>query len=142
MAAGTQTPVQPVQAALKAEVPALGGAGIDVQPVDSDGGRAEESLALGVLRRLDPPRGQLGARRELLDQRAQPRHQALVVRAALEVEELDPNRRGAVPATATASGLATLVGAVGDGLLLHALVDPTLDIREAIDSLRALIQAV
>ncbi len=49
--------------------------------------------------------------------------------------------RGSVPATATASGLATLVGAVGDGLLLHALLDPKLDIREAIDSLRALMRA-
>ena len=49
--------------------------------------------------------------------------------------------RGAVSPKPTTSGLATLIGAVGDGLLLHALIDPKLDIREAIDSLRVLLTA-
>ena len=37
------------------------------------------------------------------------------------------------------TAIATLLGAVGDGLLLHALLDPDLDIRAAIKALRALL---
>ena len=46
---------------------------------------------------------------------------------------------GDVRSKVSASGLATLVGAVGDGLLLHGLLDPELDTREAIRVLRALV---
>jgi AcrR family transcriptional regulator len=47
--------------------------------------------------------------------------------------------RGAIPATISAEGVATLVTAVGDGLFLHALVDPDLDVSEALGALRVLL---
>jgi len=40
---------------------------------------------------------------------------------------------GAPPAA-----IATLLGAVGDGLLLHALLDQALDVAAAIDALRTM----
>jgi hypothetical protein len=46
---------------------------------------------------------------------------------------------GAVFAGAPADALATLLGAVGDGLLLHALLDPDLDVYAALNALRALL---
>jgi AcrR family transcriptional regulator len=49
--------------------------------------------------------------------------------------------RGAIPATLSAEGIATLVTAVGDGLFLHALLDPDLDVSEALGALRALLSA-
>ena len=49
-------------------------------------------------------------------------------------------KRDAVPPRPPADGLATLIGALGDGLLLHALVDPKLDLRQAIDALRTLLR--
>ncbi len=42
---------------------------------------------------------------------------------------------------APADAIATLVGAAGDGLLLHALLDPELDVAAAIEALRALLRA-
>ena len=42
---------------------------------------------------------------------------------------------------ATPDAIGTLLGAVGDGLLLHALLDPELDIAAAIEALRALLGA-
>jgi AcrR family transcriptional regulator len=48
--------------------------------------------------------------------------------------------RDAVFAAAPADALATLLAAVGDGLLLHALIDPDLDIRATLDALRALLE--
>lgn len=48
--------------------------------------------------------------------------------------------RDAVFATAPADALATVLAAVGDGLLLHALIDPDLDVRAALDALRALFE--
>jgi AcrR family transcriptional regulator len=48
-------------------------------------------------------------------------------------------RRGAVIDTAPAEALATLLGAVGDGLLLHALLDPDLDITASLQALRHLL---
>ena len=36
-------------------------------------------------------------------------------------------------------GIATLLGAVGDGLLMHALLDPELDVQPALDALRAML---
>ncbi len=36
--------------------------------------------------------------------------------------------------------IATLLGAVGDGLLLHAVVDPKLDVGAALDALRLLLK--
>ena len=47
--------------------------------------------------------------------------------------------RGAVFAGAPAESIATLLGAVGDGLLLHALLDPDLDVHAALNALRALL---
>jgi AcrR family transcriptional regulator len=49
-------------------------------------------------------------------------------------------RDGTVFAAASADALATVLAAVGDGLLLHALIDPDLDIRAALDALRALLE--
>jgi AcrR family transcriptional regulator len=49
--------------------------------------------------------------------------------------------RGAVFAAAPAEAIATLLGAVGDGLLLHALLDRELDIAAAVEALRALLAA-
>ena len=37
-------------------------------------------------------------------------------------------------AGAPAAAVATLLGAVGDGLLLHALLDPGLDVPAAVDA--------
>ncbi len=48
-------------------------------------------------------------------------------------------KRGLVFDGASPAAIATLLGAVGDGLLLHALLDPDLDIRAAINALRALL---
>jgi hypothetical protein len=48
-------------------------------------------------------------------------------------------QRGAVFADAPAEAIAVLLGAVGDGLLLHALLDPDLDVRPALGALRALL---
>lgn len=47
--------------------------------------------------------------------------------------------RGATPPGPSPSGLATLIAAAGDGLLLHALLDPGLDVAEAIQALHALL---
>jgi AcrR family transcriptional regulator len=47
--------------------------------------------------------------------------------------------RGAAFDGAPPAAIATLLGAVGDGLLLHALLDPELDIAAAIEALRALL---
>jgi AcrR family transcriptional regulator len=49
--------------------------------------------------------------------------------------------RGAVFDGAPPEAIATLLGAVGDGLLLHALLDPGLDIAGAVEALRALLDA-
>jgi AcrR family transcriptional regulator len=48
-------------------------------------------------------------------------------------------KRGLVFDGASPAAVATLLGAVGDGLLLHALLDPELDVRAAIKALRALL---
>jgi AcrR family transcriptional regulator len=48
--------------------------------------------------------------------------------------------RGAMSAGASPEAIATLLGAVGDGLLLHALLDPELDVPGAVAALRALLQ--
>ena len=47
--------------------------------------------------------------------------------------------RGTVFTGAPADAIATLLGAVGDGLLLQALLDPELDIHAALNALRALL---
>jgi hypothetical protein len=62
------------------------------------------------------------------------RYRALMI-AAVRAEQ----QRGTVFAGAPADAIATLLGAVGDGLLLHALLDPGLDVRPALDALRALL---
>ena len=46
---------------------------------------------------------------------------------------------GAVFTGAPADAIATLLGAAGDGLLLHALLDPGLDVHAALNALRALL---
>lgn len=48
-------------------------------------------------------------------------------------------QRGAVIDTASAEALATLLGAVGDGLLLHALLDPDLDITASLQALQRML---
>lgn len=49
-------------------------------------------------------------------------------------------QRGAVFGGAPAGAIAALLAAVGDGLLLHALLDPDLDVRAALAALRALLE--
>ncbi len=49
-------------------------------------------------------------------------------------------QRGAVFGGAPPSAIASLLAAVGDGLLLHALLDPELDVRGALDALGALLE--
>jgi AcrR family transcriptional regulator len=49
--------------------------------------------------------------------------------------------RGAVVRTGSPDGIATLLAAIGDGLLLHVLLDPDLDISSAMQALRALLSA-
>jgi hypothetical protein len=48
-------------------------------------------------------------------------------------------QRGDVFDAAPAEAIATLLGAVGDGLLLHVLLDPALDVAGALAALRALL---
>jgi transcriptional regulator BetI-like protein len=50
-------------------------------------------------------------------------------------------RRGAAFDGAPAEAIATLLGAAGDGLLLHALLDRDVDVGGAVDALRALLAA-
>jgi AcrR family transcriptional regulator len=47
---------------------------------------------------------------------------------------------GTVPEDVSAEALATLLGAVGDGLFLHARLDPELDARAALEALRLLVK--
>lgn len=47
--------------------------------------------------------------------------------------------RGAVARDISVEGLATLIAAVGDGLAVHALLDPDLDMVAPLDALRALL---
>jgi AcrR family transcriptional regulator len=47
--------------------------------------------------------------------------------------------RGTAPADISVEGLATLLGAVGDGLFLHARLDPELDAAGALTALRTLL---
>jgi AcrR family transcriptional regulator len=48
--------------------------------------------------------------------------------------------RGTAPANVSPEGLATLLGAVGDGLFLHARLDPELDAAGALDALSVLLR--
>lgn len=49
------------------------------------------------------------------------------------------HENGRIAADVSAEGLATLLAAVGDGLLMHALLDPQLDVNGALDALVALV---
>jgi AcrR family transcriptional regulator len=62
------------------------------------------------------------------------RYREMMVQAVRAEQE-----RGTVFAGAPADAIATLLGAVGDGLLLHALLDPDLDVHAALNALRALL---
>jgi AcrR family transcriptional regulator len=48
--------------------------------------------------------------------------------------------RGAAYGGAPPAALATVLAAAGDGLLLHALLDPELDVAGAVEALRALLR--
>ena len=50
-------------------------------------------------------------------------------------------RRGTVVDGAPPDAIATLVGAAGDGLLLHVVLDPGLDVGAAVEALRVLLRA-
>jgi AcrR family transcriptional regulator len=50
-------------------------------------------------------------------------------------------QRGTAPPDVSPEGLATLLGAVGDGIFLHARLDPDLDATAALEALRALLTA-
>jgi len=62
------------------------------------------------------------------------RYRELMVRAVRAEQQ-----RGTVFAGAPADAIATLLGALGDGLLLHARLDPALDVHAALNALRALL---
>ena len=62
------------------------------------------------------------------------RYRHLMVRAVRAEQQ-----RGAVFAGAPADAIAVLLGALGDGLLLHARLDPGLDVHAALNALRALL---
>jgi hypothetical protein len=47
---------------------------------------------------------------------------------------------GSLPAPVSPDGLATLLAAVGDGLLMHALLDPGLQVGAALDVLQLLLR--
>jgi AcrR family transcriptional regulator len=49
-------------------------------------------------------------------------------------------RNGTVPASAAPEAIATLLGAIGDGLFLHARLDPELDAAGALAALKTLLQ--
>jgi AcrR family transcriptional regulator len=51
----------------------------------------------------------------------------------------DDQERGAVRSDLSPEAIATLLGGAGDGLLLHALLDPKLDSGAAIAAMRALL---
>jgi AcrR family transcriptional regulator len=61
-------------------------------------------------------------------------------RRMVEVVRADQKRGGAF-AGASPEAIATLLGAAGDGLLMHTLLDPELDAGAAIEALRALLRA-
>lgn len=48
-------------------------------------------------------------------------------------------QRGEIARAAPAEAIGTLLGATGDGLLLHALIDPDLDVSAAVEAMRALL---
>jgi AcrR family transcriptional regulator len=52
----------------------------------------------------------------------------------------DDQERGATFAGAPPGAIATLLAAAGDGLLMHALFDPDLDIAAGIEALRAMLR--
>lgn len=72
-------------------------------------------------------RGQLGA---MLSQ-----YRSVVARI-IETDQ----QAGRVFAGVPAESLAALLGAVGDGLMLHLLLDPTFDVGSAVDALRQLLR--
>lgn len=51
------------------------------------------------------------------------------------------SQRGGVPVGADPAGLATLLAAAGDGLLLHAMLDPTTDLVGAVTALGLLLHS-
>jgi AcrR family transcriptional regulator len=48
-------------------------------------------------------------------------------------------QRGAISAAAPAEGIALLVTALGDGLFMHTLLDPDLEVARGLEALRALL---
>jgi hypothetical protein len=60
-------------------------------------------------------------------------------RVMVDTVRADQERGGAF-AGASPEALATLLGAVGDGLMLHVLLDPELEVAPALDALRALLR--
>lgn len=60
-------------------------------------------------------------------------------RAAVVAMVRADQERGVMSRGISAEGIATAVVAVGDGLLMHALLDPALDVRQALVSLKMLL---
>ena len=58
----------------------------------------------------------------------------------IEITRAD-QERGVAFAGASPEAIATLLAAAGDGLLMHALIDPELDIAAGIGALRAMLRA-
>src|SRR4051794_38772982 len=85
----TQPAGRSVEAALETEVGALVGTGLDVATVDPNGWRAEEMRSLCVLIRLHAPELDLCRNAGALQELRQSGGNRLVVRAAVEIEQLD-----------------------------------------------------
>lgn len=82
-------PRRAVEAAFEPIVIASVGAGLDVAAVHAQGWRAQEAKAPRRLLRLDSAEPDVAAVTRLSEKRMQPGQQRLVVRASLEVEELE-----------------------------------------------------
>lgn len=80
------------QPALQTEVVTLAGAGLDVLAVDADSRRAEEPRTVRSIVIVDPDKLDVRANAAGREQLAQMWQQRLMVRTAIEVQNLDPHR--------------------------------------------------
>lgn len=119
------------------EFAALGGVG---DLIDMIGAQLTQGLASNVaLTRLMFEAMREAERDDLLQERLG----AMIAgyrAAVVDIVRADQERE-VLPAHLPAEGVATLVTSVGDGLLLHALLDPGLEVQGALAVLRALLSA-
>src|SRR5205807_3785093 len=85
-----------VDPALQTEVLAFGCPGLDVATIDAQRRRAEKPLALRGLLGLDSTQLDLLVDAGVVEEVAHSRQEGLVVRASVEIEDLDPHGFGSV----------------------------------------------